>query len=148
MIIWSCLTHIQAIKYNTLPILALLTIVDYFWDWKCYQMTKKKFLTFHFTENHQCKSKLLVYHSCNLIFSLIFTMENTKLPFSLKAMFKRFGFQQCNLGPFSFGCWKLYTIWHRVLENHLNKFYSILFDQIVYLKHAEHYNSNALLGCN
>ena len=33
-----------------------LAIFDYFWDWKCYQMTKNIFQTFNFTENHKWKS--------------------------------------------------------------------------------------------
>ena len=76
----------------------LLTIFDYFWDWKCYRITKKIFQTFSFTENHQCKSKLLEYHSCKQIFSLIFNRENTKLAFSLKAIVKIFGFQWISVG--------------------------------------------------
>ena len=98
-ITWSRITN-KCAKFRLIQLNLILSqdwhflvIFDYFWDWKCYQMIKIIFQTFDFTEYPLWMSEMLVYLPCNLIFDLIFTRENTKLAFILKAMDNFFGFQ-------------------------------------------------------
>ena len=42
-----------------------LAIFGFFWDWECYQIDENIFQTSYFSENHQRKYKMLMYHWFN-----------------------------------------------------------------------------------
>ena len=52
-------------KFKVIQNWHFLAIFDYFWDWECYQIDENIFQTSYFSENHQWKCKMLMYHSYN-----------------------------------------------------------------------------------